>query len=158
MLQRKDLRVFHHRAPAGGLRTHKARLITYASSRRKLAQRHLPSVTEMYLAMRYLEAKEVRETIWLRVLGTFSARGGLLRRAAKCAVSMLLLPHTLWRMNKTGKVARQMLTNYPQIPTLPELQSNMPFQNDSVKPATGPADAGGSVPQDSVTKASSSAI
>jgi glycosyltransferase involved in cell wall biosynthesis len=119
MLQRKDLRVFHHRAPAGGLRTHKARVITYASSRHKLTHRHLPGVTEIYLARRHLSSKQVRETIWLRVLGTFSTRGGWFRKATKVFVSTILLPHTLWMIRRNWKRATQMLADPPKIPTMP---------------------------------------
>jgi glycosyltransferase involved in cell wall biosynthesis len=118
MLQRKDLRVFHHRAPAGGLRTHKARVITYASSRKKLAHRHLPSVTEIYLARRHLSSRQVRETVWLRVLGTFSTRGGWLRKAGKILVSTMLLPHTLWVIRKNWQQATAMLAEFPKIPKL----------------------------------------
>ena len=118
MLQRKDLRVFHHRAPAGGLRTHKARVITYASSRQKLAHRHLPSVTEIYLGRRHFSSRQVQETIWLRVLGTFSTRGGWVRKVSKILVSTMLLPHSLWIIRKNWKQAATMLTEFPKIPKL----------------------------------------
>lgn len=131
MLQRKDLRVFHHRAPAGGLRTHKARVITYASSRQKLTHRHLPSLTEIYLARRHLNSKQVRETIWLRVLGTFSTRGGWLRKAGKILVSTMLLPHTLWSIRENWLQATAMLADFPQIPQLPT--QALPSEMDLVK-------------------------
>jgi glycosyltransferase involved in cell wall biosynthesis len=118
MLQRKDLRVFHHRAPAGGLRTHKARVVTYASSRQKLTHRHLPSITEIYMARRHLSSRQVRETMWLRVLGTFSTRGGWFRKASKILVSTILLPHTLWIIRKNWKEAAEMVAEFPRIPKL----------------------------------------
>ena len=118
MLQRKNLRVFHHRAPAGGLRTHRARVITYASSRRKLTHRHLPSATEIYLVRRHLSSTRVRETIWLRVLGTFSTRGGYFRKAIKVSLSAILLPHTLWVIRKNWNKATTMLGEFPRIPQL----------------------------------------
>ena len=38
---------------------------TYASSRSRLSQRHLPAVTEIYLSKRYFNARQVREMAWL---------------------------------------------------------------------------------------------
>jgi glycosyltransferase involved in cell wall biosynthesis len=75
MILSPEISVFHHHAPAGGLRTHKARIITYAGSRHRLGVRHLPSVTEFYLALRYFTPRQVREMFWLRAFGTFSFQG-----------------------------------------------------------------------------------
>jgi len=113
-----DIRVLHHHAPRGGLRTHKARVITYASSRQKLTHRHLPSVSEIYLMKRYFTPRQVRESLWLRVFGTFAIRGGLFRKLLKVLISTVCLPHTLYEVRKRVKAAGRMLQEYPQIPTL----------------------------------------
>jgi glycosyltransferase involved in cell wall biosynthesis len=110
--------VIHHHAPSGGLRTHKARVVTYASSRERLTQRHLSSVTELYLARRYFSPRQLREMLWLNVLGTFSLHGGWGRRLVKIAVSLLLLPDTLFTLWRRDRQARRMLGRYPQIPQL----------------------------------------
>ena len=107
--------MLHRHAPSGGLRTHGARVITYASSRKRLSHRHLPSPTEMYLGDAIL-ARQVREAHWHSALGTFSARGGPLRRAAKAVIALLLLPQSLWAVRQRGKVADAMLREYPRIP------------------------------------------
>jgi glycosyltransferase involved in cell wall biosynthesis len=111
--------VLHHHAPAGGLRMHKARVITYASSRSKLVHRQLPSVTELYLAQRYFTPRQLRESIWLSVLGTFSVRGGKFRKLLKVGIGVACLPNTLLRIRKCHRVAVAMMRDYPQIPEMP---------------------------------------
>jgi hypothetical protein len=115
MVLNADIRVLHRHAPRGGLRTHGARVITYASSRSRLLHRHLPGATEMYLAKRYFSPRQVREALWHSTLGTFSARGGRLRRAAKAGLALILLPHSLWSMRQRQKSGEAMLRRYPQI-------------------------------------------
>ncbi len=116
MILNPGISVVHHLAPAGGLRTHKARRITYASSRHSLIQRHLPSKTEIYLAKRYFTPRQVRESLWLRTLGTFSVRGPWWRRGLKIIIGFLLLPHTWRQIKSRERKAERMLQIYPQIP------------------------------------------
>jgi glycosyltransferase involved in cell wall biosynthesis len=113
-----EINVLHHHAPRGGLRIHKARVITYASSRQSLFQRQLPAVSEIYLAMRYFTPRQVREALWMRALGTLSGRRGLGRRLLKVAIMTALLPHTVVRIVRSYGAARAMLSTYPQIPQL----------------------------------------
>lgn len=110
--------VLHHRAPQGGLRTHRARVVTYAGSRDSIFHRHLPSVTEIYLARRYFTPRQVTEMLWQRVLGTFSVRGGTIRKMVKTIVSATLLPATLWKIHGRSQAAHQMLQRFPLIPPL----------------------------------------
>jgi glycosyltransferase involved in cell wall biosynthesis len=116
MVLNPEIRILHHHAPRGGLRAHKARVITYASSRNTLLHRHLPSTTEIYLAKRYFSPEILREMLWLRVAGTFSIRGSALKKAAKVLVSTVMLPHTLLEINRRMKEAAKMAQQYPQIP------------------------------------------
>ena len=116
MVLNADIRVLHRHAPSGGLRTHGARVITYASSRSRLLHRHLPGTTELYLAKRYFSARQVREALWHSALGTFSVRGSRLRRLAKAGLAMILLPHSVWAASRRGRAAEAMLRQFPQIP------------------------------------------
>ena len=118
MVLNPGISVVHHHAPSGGLRVHKARVITYASSRKRLTHRHLPATTEIYLSRRYFTPRQVREALWLSAAGTFSVRGSRGRRLAKAAMALLLLPHSLWEMRSRDRVALEMLTRFPQIPSL----------------------------------------
>ncbi len=92
--------VLHHHAPGGGLRAHKARVVTYTSSRSRLAQRRLASSTEIYLSRRYFSQRQVREWLWLNVLGTFSLHGSLGKGVAKAAISFVLLPDTFLKLRR----------------------------------------------------------
>ena len=118
MVLNPGITVFHHHAPSGGLRTHKARVVTYASSRSRLTHRHLPSTTEVYLAQRYFTQAQLREMLWQSVLGTFSIRGSYVKRAAKMLVSGFLLPLTFWELRARTAQARQMATQFPEIAVL----------------------------------------
>jgi glycosyltransferase involved in cell wall biosynthesis len=110
--------VLHHHAPQGGLRAHRARVVTYASSRRRLLDRHLPSATEIYLARRYFTTRQVREMLWLRALGTLAGRGGKARRLAKAAVGLACLPLSGVQIARQYQRATRLLQHYPQIPEL----------------------------------------
>jgi len=116
MVLNSDIHVLHRHAPSGGLRTHGARVITYASSRGRLSHRHLLTATEIYKARRYYSPRQVEEMYWHAALGTFSARGGRLRRLVKAGMALLLLPHSLWATRQRARVADGMLREYPRIP------------------------------------------
>lgn len=118
LLLNPAIAVLHHHAPQGGLRKHKARVVTYASSRHSLRQRHLPSVSEIYLGLRYFKPQQVRAGLWLSAFGTFAARGGGLRKLGKLVIGIVLLPNTVWRIRKAYQSAAAMLRDYPQIPHL----------------------------------------
>ena len=69
MMLEPAISVLHHHAPRGGLRAHGARVVTYASSRRRITHRHLPEVTEIYRSLRYFSERQVRETIVQSAVG-----------------------------------------------------------------------------------------
>ncbi|MEM1181523.1 MAG: glycosyltransferase family A protein [Acidobacteriota bacterium] len=124
--------VLHHKAPAGGLRQHKARVATYAASRRSLV-RHLPSVTELYLAARYGGDRALTEVRWQRALGTLKAGGPIRRRLAKLAWGLLSLPDTCVRIAARSRRARSMLRDYPQIPRFRETPAREPTKPTEAK-------------------------
>lgn len=125
--------VLHHHAPAGGLRTHKARTVTYALSRSRVFCRALAGLSEFYLARRYFTRGQVRELYWHSVLGSFSLHGSLPKRAAKCLVGALLLPVTLWQLRSRLAQATNLAARFPQIPTL----TRHPAANRRSTKATG---------------------
>ena len=118
MVLNPEIRVLHHHASVGGLRAHRARSVTYASSRSRLLHRHLPAITEIYYARRYFDKFEVRESLLLRVCGTFASRGQRLKRAVKALLAVLVLPDTLVRTTARHRKAKLMSRRYPQIPEL----------------------------------------
>lgn len=118
MVLQPEIHVLHHHAPRGGLRAYKARKITYASSRNRLLQRHLPGITQLYLIRRYFSKRQVREQAWISILGTFSLHKSGWRRWIKMTLSSLLLPHSLWVLWRRSQIAEAMLEQFPKIPQL----------------------------------------
>jgi glycosyltransferase involved in cell wall biosynthesis len=118
MILNPAISVLHHHAPAGGLRKHKARTVTYAMSRSSIFHRALAGASEIYMAGRYWPRRQVKEILWQSVLGTFSLRGNKLRRLAKVVVSGALLPLSMWELCSRMGTAREMTKKFPQIPML----------------------------------------
>lgn len=118
MVLDQGLSCLHHHAPAGGLRVHKARVITYRSSRAKLTQRHLPHISEIYLTARHFTQRQRREMLWLRTFGTLSAHGSLPHRLAKAVVGGVMLPDTLKQTLARRDQAAEWLQRFPQIAAL----------------------------------------
>lgn len=119
MMLNSGIRILHHHAPTGGLRKHGARRVTRSSSRLRLLQWNLPSVTEIYLAQRYFTPDQVRAMLWLRALGTFSINGSCLRKTLKVLLGVLVLPCTVYLIRQRGAVARRLFRVFPRIPVLP---------------------------------------
>jgi glycosyltransferase involved in cell wall biosynthesis len=110
------IEVLHHHAPRGGLRAHKARVITYASSRQRLFHRHLPAPTELYLARRYYSEHQVREMKWISLFATFSLHGSKGRRVLKFISGLLMLPGSFHKLYQNELQAKNLLHKYPEIP------------------------------------------
>jgi glycosyltransferase involved in cell wall biosynthesis len=119
MVLNPDIQVMHHHAPRGGLRQHKARVITYAGSRNSVRQRHLPSATEIYLVSRYFSTVQLREMLLISLLGTFSMHGGnRLDHILKAFWSALCFPLSMWTILLRKREVKEMLQHYPQIALL----------------------------------------
>jgi hypothetical protein len=118
MVLNPAISVLHHHAPAGGLRKHKARTVTYAMSRNSVFCRALTSASEIYLAGRYFPPTHQREMLWQSILGTFSIRGGPGKRLAKTLVSTVFLPQSIARLRSRIREATEMAATFPQIPKL----------------------------------------
>jgi GT2 family glycosyltransferase len=123
MVLNPEIRALHHHAPSGGLRMHGARVITYASSRKRLTHRHIPAVTEIYLARRYFSASQLREMLWLQTAATLAFRGSRPLKLLKALVGLILLPDTVRRVRQRVRKADALFATGPRIPQLPEISS-----------------------------------
>lgn len=109
--------VLHHHAPQGGLRVHKARVITYSSSRRNLFQRGLPSPTEIVLSKRYFSARQTREFYWMSIFSSFSLHHpSVWLRLLKIIIGILLLPDSLLKLRSNIRQAERLILLNPAIP------------------------------------------
>lgn len=100
-----DVLVYHHHAPAGGLRVHGTRAITRASSRRSARQRNLPTVTALALGHRYGTARQRREAAAIRLFSTLTADGPLSRRLQRLVVQLALMPSTIQKIRAADEAA-----------------------------------------------------
>lgn len=120
MVLNPGISVIHHHAPQGGLREHKARVITRTASRKSIWLRVVPSISDIYLAKRYYSENQVKEMLWISILGTFSHDGTINKKILKIIISSFSLPQTLWKLRGNVKMAKKLLGEYPQIPLLPD--------------------------------------
>jgi GT2 family glycosyltransferase len=118
MILNPEIRVLHHRAPRGGLRKHNVRKVTFSSSRKYITHFRMPHVTELYLNKRHFSEREQYEYILLSLLGMFSIRGNLLKKAIKVCYGLIMIPFVKREIRKRARAADEMFKKYPQIPQL----------------------------------------
>ncbi|MCL4804154.1 MAG: glycosyltransferase family 2 protein [Anaerolineae bacterium] len=108
--------VVHLHAPRGGLRRHKARVITRSSSRASIWHRQFLAPTEAYLMYRFFTSAQAREAALIRTIGTLRGSRAGAGRWLRAAIMTVLLPDT-WRQNKARlAMGRTMLDGFPAIP------------------------------------------
>ena len=108
-VKNNQLRIVHLRASRGGLRNHNVRKITFASSRNSVFQRRFLHHSEIYLNLKHFNKNQVYKSLLLNIRGTFIVRGGILKKTVKIVVGIVLLPHTVYVINKNYKRAKNML-------------------------------------------------
>lgn len=118
MILNPEIRVLHHRAPSGGLRKHNVRKVTYSSSRNHITHFRLPHITELYFNRKYFTKSQQTEYVWLILLGTFSVRGGWIKKIVKFTWALLNLPVNLYRIRTRDMKAVQLIASNPSIPVL----------------------------------------
>lgn len=119
MLLDPDISVFHHHAPAGGLRVHGARATTRAGSRRRFLQWNLLSVSDFHLLLKHCGEDRMREAHWINLLSIFFVQGGPAFHAVKGMITLLMLPFLHVRLRRNARAARALLQNPPGIPAYP---------------------------------------
>jgi GT2 family glycosyltransferase len=112
--------VFHHHAPAGGLRSHGVRTVTRAGARRSLRVRHLPATTELYLGLRYFTSRQNRENGPIRLFSLIAGEGSVLRQVLRAVVQIALLPSSARQIARLRDEAERVLADRPDIPLLDE--------------------------------------
>lgn len=123
MILNPDIRVLHHHAPKGGLRTHGARVITYAHSRRSLLRRKILSISELYIYKRFLNPHQISESMLLSVAGTLSSHGNVIKKIFRFLIGFLLLPHTIWQTRKNSRLADQLRKDRPWHPLVADRET-----------------------------------
>lgn len=108
-VKNNQLRIVHLRASRGGLRNHNVRKVTFASSRKNLFQRRFLHSSEIYLNLKHFSKEQVKNLILLNIRGTFIVRGGMVKKIIKILLGFLLLPNTIYKINKKYNLAKKEL-------------------------------------------------
>lgn len=111
MIFDSGIRVFHHRAPVGGLRTHKARVITRHMSRRSWRVFVGPTVSEIYLAAKYFPWPQVRNYLWIKYLGQASLEGPWHLKLLRLVAFTFHIPRFMREYRQRSKEARAALNH-----------------------------------------------
>jgi glycosyltransferase involved in cell wall biosynthesis len=109
MVLNPDIRVLHHHAPQGGLRTWGARAITLSNSKRSLKKANLVVASEIYYAQRYFGRRAVREMLWIRSAALPRVDGGRLRQAVKAGWLLVQTPLIVRSLRRAYREAQDML-------------------------------------------------
>jgi len=120
MIQNLANDILHHHAPRGGLRTHSARVVTAAQSKRSIFKRNLPSVSDFYLASRYFSPSQVFRFKVIMIMASLRPGGGGVKGLAKSVTGFFLLPATIFQINSRHRKAKELFDKFPQIPSLDE--------------------------------------
>lgn len=109
MIHDAGIRVFHHRAPMGGLRTHRARVITRNMSRKSWRVFVGPTASEIYLAAKYFPWPQVRQYLWIKYLGQLSMDGNLFSKGLRLLAFLFYIPRFVREYRIRSREAREAL-------------------------------------------------
>jgi len=86
-----SLRIFHHRASIGGLRTHKERAVTRNMSKTMITKFTPPTVTEKIIMKRYFKPFQIKEEMAMRKMSQLTMEGNSLKKMLKLFSGMIWL-------------------------------------------------------------------
>lgn len=104
-----QLRSLHLRAGSGGLREHKVRVVTAASSKSSFVKFRLLHLTEIYLNLKYFTKENVRELIIISMFATFRINGSFVKKALKFFTALLYLPLNAFKLSRRYQAAKDMI-------------------------------------------------
>ncbi len=118
MILNPNIKIYHHRAPVGGLRSHGQRIITRNMSKKSIYHFQLPSFSEIYLSRRYFSKQQQNEMFSIKNLSLISIDGNPLKKILKFII-FLLKRHTLNKeLTATKNRAEQLQNYFPKIPKI----------------------------------------
>lgn len=97
----------HHRAPSGGLRAHKARVVTNAISRQSISKFAEPAVSEIFLVKKHFNALQYKMFIRIKFYNQLSIKGNSLRKIARILMFGAKLPGIIRRYKANVQLAEQ---------------------------------------------------
>ena len=112
------IKIYHHRAPIGGLRHHKERVVTRQSSKRSFTQFNFISFTERYLWSRHFNSTERKEAVLIKTLNLVTVENSLAKTFIKLLYFIVSYPLQARKIRKSKFMATELLKSYPQIPEI----------------------------------------
>lgn len=101
--------VYHHRAPAGGLRAHKARVITNFISKNSISKFATPTSSEIYLVKKYFTPFQYKNYIRISYFNQLIIRGSIFRKVLRVIVFIVKLPRITAQYKKNKQLAEHAL-------------------------------------------------
>lgn len=92
MIYNPSATVHHHRASVGGLRTHKARVITNYMARNSVSKFVVPTSSELYLVKKYFNEQQFKSFVRIKYFNQLMVKGSILRKVAKLIVFIAKYP------------------------------------------------------------------
>lgn len=102
MIFDSSAQVYHHRAPAGGLRAHNARVVTSYMAKNSITKFLNPTSSEIYLALKYFNKLQVKNYIKIKYLNQLFIKGSILKKLLRLSVFILKYP-LLYKQYKVNK-------------------------------------------------------
>lgn len=101
----------HHRAPSGGLRTHKARVVTNYMAKNSLTKFLHPTPSEIFLYKKYYSEAQYRSHIKIKYVNQLLVKGGLFRKVLRLLVFLVKSPSLYWHYRRNLAIANTELNN-----------------------------------------------
>lgn len=84
--------VYHHRAPAGGLRTHNARVVTSYMSKNSISKIVIPTSSELYLLKKYFSKEQYKYSVRVKYMSQLAINGNVIKKLLRLVVLFFKLP------------------------------------------------------------------
>ena len=105
MLYNPAATIYHHRAPMGGLRSHKARVVTNYMVKHSLSKFTVPTSSELYLIKKFYNAEQFRAFVRIKFLNQLFIEGGITRKFFKTLYFILKGPGLRKKYKKNLAIA-----------------------------------------------------
>jgi glycosyltransferase involved in cell wall biosynthesis len=101
--------IHHHRAPVGGLRAHKARVVTNFMAKNSITKFVVPTSSELYLVMKYFNTQQFKSFVRIKYFNQLMVNGSIFRKIAKLFVFAFKYPSINKQYRKNLQAAEQAL-------------------------------------------------
>ncbi len=101
--------VYHHRAPAGGLRAHNARVVTSYMAKNSLSKFLNPTSSEIYIANKYYSPLQKTNYVKIKYFNQLVVNGSIVKKVLRSCIFLVKLPGLYRAYKKNEKAANKAL-------------------------------------------------